>query len=111
MAIIKKIKEFFGFQLPSTEISPNREDEIINNVVALVSRSDMELPALLMLSSLIPLGTILSQLALYPIAPIFELVGIKGYQYAAFVEKKDNLRRLVKKIEQKYQEKDKKGFW
>ena len=100
--IFSRIKDFFGdlFELPSTEISPEREEEIIDKVARAVSRFDMELPAMFMGNLFVPISTIVSQTVLTPSALFFELIGIDGYEVAAFFRKKDNLKRLISRLEE-----------
>ncbi len=79
--IFSRIKDFFVdiFELPSTEISPEREEEIIDKVAKAVSKFDMELPAMFMGNLFVPISTIVSQTVLTPSALFFEFIGINGY--------------------------------
>lgn len=100
--IFSRIKDFFGdlFELPSTEISPEREEVIIDKMARAVSRFDMEVPAMFMGNLFVPISTIVSQTVLTPSALFFELIGIDGYEIAAFFKKKDNVKRLISKLEE-----------
>jgi len=106
MSTLKKIKDFFGFQMPSMEISPERENEIIEKTARFVSRLGMEWPAILIGSGYVPVSTILAQTTLLPLAPLLELVGIRGFEYTAFFEKKDNVKRLLERIDELRKERE-----
>ena len=97
-----RIRDFFSgfFDIPSLEMSPEREDAVLNKIATAVSRYGMELPALFMGGAFVPISTIVSYTVLVPAAPFFELVGIDGYEVAAFFKKKDNVKRLMAKIEE-----------
>jgi hypothetical protein len=106
MSFLKKVKDFFGFQIPRMEISPERESEIIEKIAGLVSRLGMELPALLIGYAYVPVATIVTQTTLLPLAPFLEAVGIKGFEYTAFFEKKENVKRLLERIDQLRRERE-----
>lgn len=109
MSFLKKVKDFFGFQMPSMEISPERENEIIEKFAGFVSKIGMEWPVLLMGWGYVPVATIMAQTTLLPLAPLLEAVGIRGFEYTAFFEKKDNVKRLLERIEELRQQREGKG--
>lgn len=110
MKLIEKIKNFFGFQMPLMEITPERANEIIEKIVDTVSKYDMNLPASIVSAALFPSSTIISQTMILPLAPFFELIGLNGYEYAAFLDNKENMGRVKKRLEQIKKEKDSKGW-
>lgn len=109
MPFLKKVKDFFGFQLPSMEISPEREKEIIEKIAGFVSKMGMEWPVLLIGWGYVPVSTIVAQTTLLPMAPILEAIGIRGFEYTAFFEKKDNVKRLLERIEELREKRESKG--
>ena len=110
---LDKIKDFFGFELPSLEISPEREDEIIEKIVESVSKHGFVLPSLIVSQMLYPVSTLLVHTAILPAAPLIEFLGLKGYEYAAFLNKKGNIKRITDKLEALKMEQDTKrtSFW
>ncbi len=100
MPFLKKVKDFFGFQMPSMEITPERENEIIEKISQFVSRLGMEWPVELIGWGYVPVATIVTQTTLLPMAPLLEAVGVRGFEYTAFFEKKENVKRLLERIEQ-----------
>jgi hypothetical protein len=106
MPFLKKVKDFFGFQMPSLEISPERENEIIEKIAQFVSKIGMEWPVLLIGWGYVPVSTIMAQTTLLPLAPLLEAVGIRGFEYTAFFEKKENVKRLLERIEQLRKERE-----
>lgn len=106
MSLLKKIKDFFGFQFPNIDITPEREEEIIEKTAKLVSNFGMELPAILMGSAYVPMASVLTQFTLLPISPLLESIGIPGFEYTAFFEKKENVKRLLDRIDQLRKERE-----
>jgi hypothetical protein len=110
---LDKIKDFFGFKLPSMEISPEREDEIIEKVVESVSKYGFVLPSLIVSHMLYPVSTLLVHTAILPAVPIIEFLGLNAYEYAAFLNKKENVKRIMDRLEELKIETDAKrtSFW
>jgi len=111
MPLLKKVKDFFGFEIPSLDegISPERENEIIEKAAKLISRMGMEYPAYFFVSSLVPVSSLVAHLYVYTSAPLLELFGIKGYEYAAFLNKRENVQRLMNRIEELMKSKKESG--
>jgi hypothetical protein len=99
--IISTIKRFFSdlFTTPPYEISKEREEEIIKKIAYEISKFGMEIPAWLMLRPLFPTSTIISQVFIMPAAPLLDIIGVNGYEIAAFLEKKENVKLLLDEIE------------
>ena len=87
--------------VPSLTIDPEKEEELINKLTDTISKYDMELPAMLLLAPFAPLSTVLTQIYLITFVPFLEVLGIKGYEYAALFNKKENVKRLLNKLEDK----------
>ena len=98
--IFTRLRESFSdfFKLPLFDISSEREEKIINKIANEISRFDMELPFFLMGGAFVPMTTIISQTIITPMAPLLELIGIDAYEIAAFLNKKENLKRLIAEI-------------
>jgi len=105
MGILKSVGDFFGFQMPP-ELRPEQEDEIIEKIARTISKYGMEYPAILMGSAYVPMATIVTDTTLLPMAPLLEAVGIPGFKYTLFFEKKDNLRRLLERLEELQRERE-----
>ena len=95
----KHLKRFFDL-FPSYDLPKEREDELIERIAQNVTRMDLDLPALLIGHVLIPTGQILSQTVLVPIAPMLELIGIRGYDYLALINNRKTVKRLMDRIEE-----------
>jgi len=101
MSWLRKVKDFFGFEIPDIDtISPERENEIIEKVTKVISRMGMGYPAYFFVSSLYPASNYVAQLFVLPAAPLLEFLGIKAYEYAAFINKRENVKRLMDRIEE-----------
>jgi len=111
MTLLNKIKDFFGFQMPVMDITPERENEITEKIAHFISRFGMEWPVLLIGWAYVPVATIVTQMTLLPWAPILEMVGIHGFQYTSFFEKKDNVKRLLERIDELRKQREAEGRW
>ena len=99
MPSLRSLKKFFD--IPSfQQIGKEREDEIIDKIVKTVSQHDMEVPALMVLSWLQPTSTIMAQTTLLYFAPMLELFGVKGYDYLAFFNKKENVKIVLDRLQE-----------
>ena len=96
--MLEKLKDFFV--LPSFDLPPEKEDEIIDKIVRAISFFDLELPAIFFTASLEPIGPMFSQITLLPWASIAEIIGLRGFDYVAFFNKRENIERLTKKLEE-----------
>ena len=100
-SLLSRIKDIFTFSDdPVIKISPERVEEIIETIVVVVSNYGLELPALLLTKPFVPTSTIIGQTIVAPFAPFLETFGVKGYELAAFLDDKENLKRLISRIEE-----------
>lgn len=89
------------FSLVAHELSPEREQEIIDEIVLKIKNMKMETPAIMMLNMIEPVSPFISQVYGFSVAPFMELLGIKGYDYTMLFTKKKNVSDIIKKIEGK----------
>lgn len=85
--------------IPKLEVTPEREEAIIDYVAKKVMELKMEVPALMLLIPLKPVAPIVGQVQMLSFAPFMELFGLRGFEYAAFLSKSENIDRLIKKIQ------------
>jgi hypothetical protein len=102
MGLLKKIRDFLGIEIPSLDqgISQERENEIIEKIAKAIVRLGLGYPGYFLTSSLYPVSSYVSQIFIYPWAPLLEFLGIKAYEYAAFLNKRENIKRLMDRIEE-----------
>ena len=110
MRIIERIKNFLKEDveykedyIPSLELTPEKEEEIIEKITQKVEKYGMKTAALLFLRSYKPIGVYASQIAPTVFGPYFmllDLFNIEGYNYNALFVKRENMDRLIKRIEQ-----------
>jgi hypothetical protein len=99
--IISKLKEIFC-NIPTLEITPERETELIDKIAATISKHNLEIPTIFLGSGFQSTSTVLSQMLLLPMTPYLEAFGISGYDYVALFSNKDNVRRLMEKLDEIY---------
>ncbi len=98
---IEKKKKFF--QVPSVlDIEPEEADKIIEKTALKIHEMGMEFPALLFGWPIYPLSTIIGQTVFPSAAPVLELFGVDGYKIAGFLRNKENMKKLLNKIDQLY---------
>lgn len=112
-SVFTKIKDFFGFDFPSLEISAEREDEIVEKIVEACSNYGFVFPSQLAFRFLFPVSTIFVQTTVIPMIPFLEFFGVKASEYAAFLNKRSNVQRIMNRLEELRDEKDAKrtSFW
>jgi hypothetical protein len=107
---MEKIKKFLGFELPAFELKPEREEEIINSLVEAVRKSGMAIPISFFMAGLEPMSTIIGNMVI-PFVPFMELLGIRGYDYTAFLMNHDNIKHINERLAKLREEREKKNFW
>lgn len=95
------------------EITPNDEEEFIEKVAQKIHEYELETAAILLLESSKPLvwiGGEMGRFFISPFAPIIsEEWGITSEKVFLVFEKRENIEKLLKRLEQLTQEKDKKA--
>lgn len=108
MSFLKKLKNFFGFENP-LKITPEREDELLEKIAGLVLRFGLDSAVLPFGDAIIPMSSILAITTLLPASFFLEGLGIPGFELTAFFEKRENVERLLKRIDELQREKETKG--
>lgn len=83
----------------ATELSPQRESEMIAWLAEKIKRFRMETPAIVFLQTLKPTATIMGELGIAFLAPYAELFGVRGNDWALLIRRKENVERLIRMLE------------
>ena len=83
------------------ELTPEEDARIIDRISEEVVNRDLDAPAIMFLESIKPLAFIGSQLGLTFVAPFLMVFWEFGVDYIKFFEKRDNVEKLLKTIEEK----------
>jgi hypothetical protein len=89
--------------VPDMELSPEKEEEIIENIVERVRKYKAKQMALMFLRSYKPMSVYGSQIAPAFLSQYFflmDLFDVQGFNYNAFFMKRENLDRLVERLEE-----------
>jgi len=90
------------------EISEEEEDRIIEKAAELIHKHKMEVPAIMLLESSKPVAYIGGELGRAYLAPFLPLLeqdfGIPGNKLISIFEKRENIEKLIRSIEEKVQE-------
>jgi len=81
-------------------LTPEREEELIDKIARRVVNHHMETPTILFLESFKPLSSVAGQLGLVYLGPLTPLLGSWSEEGMALLQKKENLERLLRRIEE-----------
>lgn len=90
------------------ELSPEEEDELLERWFNIIMRNDLETPALLFLGTMKPGVYVGGQFARVFLAPMLPFVGDSAYDFISVFEKRENVQKLIERIDQARIEKKKK---
>ena len=83
-----------------------RELELIEKVAKKISDSDFDFFAITLLQTIKPMSWIGGELSYFFLAPFLPLLEDRGYEFIDTFEKRENLERLIKRVEALHKEKD-----
>lgn len=103
-----KIKKSLGdfFNVNELEIDEARENELIEKIAQKISQFDLELPAIVLGYGFWPMAKIQSYLTLLPLATTLGLIGINTYDYVALFAEKNNVKRIIDRLDELKTNKD-----
>ena len=81
------------------DLTDEEEQKLINNIARLVVDKGLEAPAIMFLEVTRPLSFIASQLAIVALGPLQWLFELEGPKYTGLFMKKENVNRIIERIE------------
>lgn len=81
-------------------MSEGDEDRLIGNIARTVVDYGLEAPAILFFEAARPLSFIASQLAIMVLGPLQMMFEVEGPKYTALFMKKENVGRIIDRIEE-----------
>ena len=81
-------------------LTPERETELIEKIAKRVVDHHMETPTILFLETFKPLSFVASQFGTVYLGPLTPLLGAWSEEGLALLQKKENVERLLQKIEE-----------
>jgi hypothetical protein len=88
------------------ELTPQDEERIINRITDEVMKRELETVAIMCLESIKPISFIGSQMGMVFVAPFLSAFGDLGIDYIKFFEKRENVEKLLKKLEEEIKVRD-----
>ena len=85
------------FEEPNSE----QETEMIEKLANTIYKYDMDLVAILVLESIKPLTSVYGKMGRFIVAPFIPLIGEESMPYLATFEKKENLEKLIRLLEER----------
>ena len=86
-----------------------KERELIEKAARWIVNQGLEAPAVMFIQMAKPLSTIGGDLALFFLAPFLPMLEEKGYEFIETFEKRENMERLIRRVEQLFEESKKEG--
>jgi len=86
--------------------SKEKEDEFVKKAYELISKYEMELPAVLLLESIKPLVWVGGGLARIALSPFMMFFWKDGHALIDTFERRQNIEKLIKMIEDKHKEEE-----
>jgi len=80
------------------------EIELIEKVAEKIVDSELEAAAIMILQSIKPIIWIGGELAYFYLAPFLPLLDTKGYDFLDTFQKRENIERLIKRVERLHKE-------
>lgn len=91
----------FRYLDPITEgLTEEEKDRIIEQIAENVVSRGLTAPAIVFLESIKPFAKVGSYTFLLFMSPIMGFAGINGYLYTGFFKDRENIERLIKRIEE-----------
>jgi len=95
------------FESPSElELTSQQEEELVEKLAQFIMKHKMETPAILFLETLKPVSFVSSTFAMMYVAPFLDIYGLNINQYALLFQKRENVERLLQRIEALIKESD-----
>jgi hypothetical protein len=88
------------------ELTPEEQEQMINKIANEVIKRRLEAVAIMFLESIKPISYVGSQLAMVFVGPFLAIFGDLGINYIRFFEKRDNVEKLLRKIEEETKTRD-----
>lgn len=90
------------------EPTPEEEERLIEKAVELITKNDMEDVAILFFGTIKPGVYIAGELSRVFLAPLLTFTGDTGYNILSVFEKKENIDKIIQKLDQARKEKEEK---
>ena len=85
---------------PQDDLSYEKEEEMLDWLAEKIVEYKMQMPATFFLETYRPVSTIMSDLFLISGFPLMlEVFNVRSYEWTALFRKKENIKRLLEKIE------------
>ncbi|UCH01583.1 MAG: hypothetical protein JSV20_06915 [Candidatus Bathyarchaeota archaeon] len=96
--ISTKLKNYLSSSTIVAKLTPEQEETLINKIARTISKFGLEMPAGIFLEIFKPVSHVGANLILLPSSPFLYLFGVNGYQYVSLLEKRENIERLLERI-------------
>jgi hypothetical protein len=91
------------------EATPQQTDEIIEKLATAIVERELDVPAILLLGGLRPVSYFGGQMLRFFIAPFAPLLGDLPYEYIHVLEQPENVKRLIRRVDELREEEREKG--
>lgn len=96
----QKLGDKIGFHIPKIEITPEKEEEIIDHFVMVAKQWGMEDLIILFGGGFSPMSGIFAWTVAAPWAPVLGLAGVENpWQYIAFFDNHENIKKIINRLD------------
>ena len=88
------------------EVTPDEEDDLIRQMAEMILKYDMDTAAILMLQSFKPLASFGGQVGRFFLGPLLPFMGEREDALIQTFEKRENVEKLIKILEDKRKQED-----
>jgi hypothetical protein len=81
------------------DLTEEEEEKLIDSIANLVVNKGIEVPAIMFFEVARPVSFVASQLAIFALGPLQWLFDLRGAKYTALFMKKENVGKIVDRIE------------
>ena len=100
-SFFKKLADKLGFKVPSIDITPKREQEIIDMITKHAVQWGLEDWAILGAAWFMPMSAVVGYTVVLPWMPILQLIGFTNpYEYVAFLSNQQNIKKIMNRLEE-----------
>jgi len=83
----------------------DKEEELIEKIAQKIIDSDLDPIAIMFLNTIKPISNITGELGYFFLAPYLPILDEKGYDFIDTFEKRENIERIIKRVERLSKEK------
>jgi len=98
--IKKRLTELLNSNPIPVSLTPEREEEITEKVAQKITDYNLNDIAWIIFGLAEPFSPVIAQLGITPLSVFLETLGINTYEWVVYMSKRDNVNKLIRRIEE-----------